>query len=108
MSSGRQVWNYTKRPERGASCVQVWLDGLLVHSGSLRRAPRATVGDTAQFAQAILFTNNAAVVERNQSQVGAGTTRLVRCGQCADTSVTTAVTPGRVLWWNRASCNPVQ
>lgn len=74
-----QIWNYTKRPERGASCVQVWLDGLLIYSGALRRAPAAPVNARAsatpvastEFAQALIFTDDAAIVRQHQTQVQA-------------------------------------
>ena len=58
-----QIWNYSKRPERGARSVEVWVDGLLVFRGAL--PPARTTGAY----QAILFSGAADIVEREQPHV---------------------------------------
>ena len=61
----------SKTPARGVAEVDVLLDDLVIFQGVLRRAPLASAGGAApaDFAQAVLFTNDPATLAAEQAHV---------------------------------------
>lgn len=78
-----RFWNYSKRPERGARTVEIWIDDTLVFWGGLRRgmppkgayiAPPVEKGHTthdgsSDYSQPVLFTHDAAVIAAEKGKV---------------------------------------
>jgi len=78
-----RFWNYSKRPERGARTVEIWIDDTLVFWGGLKRAtppapayiaPPVRDGTTTHdgsvdFSQPVLFTHDPTIVEEEKSKV---------------------------------------